>query len=181
MKQYVFEIVRQKWRILSVILTLLLLNVTLSIVVSSFQLTSLADLQAKWSNLRRQAAGAGQVDASTLHQQAAADLEKLKARIPEKKLFARVLSDLLEAATSSAVEISTINYKPVQIKDEALLSYQLTFSVTGGYAAVKSYLSDLQKNQELIVVDTVSFSNSDLYVENVVMDLHITIYLREGA
>jgi type IV pilus assembly protein PilO len=88
---------------------------------------------------------------------------------------------LLEAAASSAVEVGAISYKPVSIKEEALLSYQLSFSVSGRYAAVKSYLSDLQKNPELIVVDTVSFSNSDLFVENVVMALHITVYLREGA
>jgi hypothetical protein len=57
----------------------------------------------------------------------------------------------------------------------------LSLSVSGGYAAVKSYLSDLQSNPELIVVDTVTFSNSDLFVENVVMDLHLTVYLREGV
>ncbi len=45
--------------------------------------------------------------------------------------------------------------------------------------AVKSYLFDLQNNQELIVVDSVSFSNKDLYSENVVMDLRVTVYLRE--
>jgi type IV pilus assembly protein PilO len=181
MKQYVIEIVRQKWRLLSIILFLLLLNVMFSVMVSAYQLPSLAELQTKWSNLRRQTARTGQVDAATLYQQGSADLEKLKARIPEKREFARILSELLESAASSAVEVGAISYKPVSIKEEALLSYQLSLSVTGRYAAVKSYLSDLQKNPELIVVDTVSFSNSDPLVENVVMALHITVYLREGA
>lgn len=181
MKQYVFEIVRQRWRFLCVIMSLLLLNVTLGAVVSSYQLPSLADLQTRWSNLRRQAARAGQVDAATLHHQGSADLEKLKVRIPEKREFARVLSEIYESAASSAVEVGAISYKPVLIKEEALLSYQLSFSVDGGYAAVKSYLSDLQKNPELIVIDTVTFANSDLFVENVVMDLRITVYLRGGA
>lgn len=181
MKQYMFEIIRQKWRLLGVILFLLLLNVTLGVVVSAFQRPSLADMQTKWSNLRRQSAQVGLADAATLHKQGAVDLEKLKERIPEKRQFARVLSDLLEDAASSAVEVGPISYKPVQIKEEALLSYQLSFSVSGGYAAVKSYLSDLQKNPELIVVDTVVFSNSDPFVEKVLMDLKLTIYLREGA
>lgn len=181
MEQYVIEIVRQKWRLLTVILFLLLLNVALTVLVSAYQLPYLVDLQTKWSNLRRQTVRAGQVDAMTLYQQGSTDLEKLKARIPVKREFARVLSELLEAAASSAVEVGTISYKPVPIKEEALLSYQLTLSVSGGYAAVKSFLADLQKNPELIVVDSVAFSNSDLFVENVVMDLHITVYLREGA
>lgn len=181
MKRYAFEIIRQKWRLLSIVLFLLLLNVTLGFVVSAYQRPSLADMQSKWNNLRRQAAQAGLVDAATLHRQGAADLEKLKTRIPEKRQFARVLNDLFEAAASSDVEVGPLSYKPAPIKEEALLSYQLSFSVSGGYAAVKSYLSDLQKNPELIVVDTVAFSNSDLFAENVVMDLKLTIYLREGA
>lgn len=181
MKQYLIEIVSQKWRILLVIISLLLINVILSIVISVYQRPALTELQTTWNNLRRKAAGTSQVDVATLHRQGSEDLEKLKLRIPEKREFARVLSDLYEYASSSAVEIDTISYKPVIIKEEKLLSYQLTFSVSGSYAAVKSYLADLQKNSELLVVDTVSFSNSDLFIENVKMDLHLTVYLREGA
>ncbi|MDD2308731.1 MAG: type 4a pilus biogenesis protein PilO [Desulfuromonadaceae bacterium] len=181
MKQLIFEIVRQKWRFLSIILILLLLNMILAVVVSTYQLPVLADLQTKWGSLRRRVAGAGQMDPAALYQQGSADLETVKGKIPEKREFARVLSDLLEAAASSGVEVGAISYKPQQVKEEALLSYQLSFSVSGGYAAVKSYLADLQGNPELIVVDTVSFSNSDPFVENVVMALHITVYLREGV
>lgn len=181
MKQYAVEIIRQKWRLLSVIMILLLLNVALGIVVSAYQLPSLADLQIKWSDLRRQTARAGMADGATLHQQGSADLKTVKMRIPEKREFARVLSELLESAASSAVEVGTISYKPVQIKEESLLSYQLSLSANGRYAAVKSYLSDLQNSRELIVVDSVAFSNSDPFVEDVVMNLRITVYLREGA
>lgn len=181
MKQYVLEIVRQKWRLLSIILTLLLLNVALGFIISAYQIPLLADLQMKWNSLRRQVALAGKVDAATLHQQGSADLEKLMAKIPAKREYARVLSDLMEAASVSAVEVGTISYKPMPIKEETLLSYQLSLSVRGSYAAVKSFLSDLQENPELIVVDSVVFSNSDLFIENVVMDLRVTVYLREGA
>lgn len=181
MKQYIFEIVRQKWRLLSIILSLLFLNAILGVVVSAYQQPSLMERHTKWSDLRRQTTRAGQADAAVLYRQGAADLEKLKARIPEKRKFASVLSELIEAAASSAVEVGAISYKPEQIKEEPLLSYQLSLSVSGRYASVKSYLSDLQNNQELIVVDSVAFSNSDLYGENVVMDLHVTVYLREGA
>jgi hypothetical protein len=55
MKQYFFEIVRQKWRLLMVILFLLLFNITLGIVVSAYQLPSLINLQIKWSDLRHKA------------------------------------------------------------------------------------------------------------------------------
>ncbi len=181
MKQYLIEIIRQKWRLLIVILTLLLFNTVLGYVVSAYQLPSVADLQIKWNDLRRQEANAGKVDAATLFHQGTADLEKLKAHIPEKREFAKVLNDLYETAASSDVEIRSLSYTPTQIKEEALYSYKLTLSVSGSYAAVKSCLSDLQNNQKLLVVDSVTFSNGDPFVENVVMNLNITVYLREGV
>ena len=181
MKQYALEIVRQKWRLLGTILVLLLLNVAFVIMVSAYQAPALLELHTKWNSARRQITRSGQVDATLLHKQSSADLEKLMAKIPEKRHFARVLSELLEDAASSAVGVGTISYKPLQLKQEALLSYQMTLSVTGGYAAVKSFLSDLQNKPDLIVVESVSFSNNDPLVENVVMDLHITIYLRENV
>lgn len=181
MKELIIEIARQKWRLISIIAFLLLLNVILTVVAATYQRPRLAQLQSKWTELRRSVSAAGKVDVATLHQQGTADLRALDAMIPEKRQFARVLSVFIEAATNSAVEMGAITYRPVPIKDQKLLSYQLSLSVNGTYAAVKSYLSDLQKNRELLVVDSVSFSNSDLFIENVVMDLKITIYLREGV
>ena len=181
MKELVFEIARQKWRQLSIILALLLINILLVAVMYAYQMPSISELQTEWGELRRKVAQAGQVDAAILHRQGAADLEKLKLRIPQKREFARLLSGLLESAEESGVEVGAISYKPVQIKEESLLSYQLSLPVSGSYAAVKSYLADLQKIRELIVVDMVTFSNSDMLVENVVMDLRISVYLREGA
>jgi type IV pilus assembly protein PilO len=181
MNQYILEIVRQKWRHLSIVLFLIILNVIMTVFVSAFQIPSLADLQTNWSNLRNQSARSGKVDAATLYQQGAVDLEKLNSRIPKKREFARVLSELFESASSNAVVVGTITYKPVEIKEEALLSYQLSLSLSGSYAAVKSFLADLQNNPDLLVIDTAAFSNNDLFVENVVMNVQITVYLREGA
>lgn len=181
MKQLVFEIIRQKWQLLTAITVLLLLNVLLGLVISFYQLPALADMQDSWNKLRNQSYKSRQMDTESLYRQGIADLETIKGRIPQKREFARVLSDLFEAAESSAVEVGAITYKPLQIKEEPLLSYQLSLSVTGSYAAVKSYLADLQNSKELIVVDSVAFSNTNPLEENVIMNLHISVYLREGA
>ena len=76
-----------------------------------------------------------------------------------------------------------VSYKPQTVKGQDLLAYGITMSVSGSYAAVKSFLGDLQRNNELIVVDGISMANSDLFEENVVMEVHVSIYLqsREGA
>lgn len=180
MKLILLEIIRQKRFVLLLALALIVVNVTL-MVVASYQEPALAASRSKWSELRNLSARAGHADSSALYRRGMADLEKLSARIPPKREFARVLSDLLETASDNGVATSTISYKPLLIKDEALLSYQLSLTVNGDYAAIKSYLSDLQQNAELLVIDDVSLANGDLFVENVVMNIKITVYLREGA
>ena len=181
MNQMVAEILRQKRVLLGTVLLLLLLNIVLGVVIFSYQNPALAAVQLKWSEVRRRTAIGEHVDAASLYRQGSADLEKLKLKIPPKRDFARVLSDLLEMASSSAVSMGTMSYKPVPVAEEGLYCYQLSLSVSGGYAAVKSYLADLQKNPELVVIDSISLANSDPYVEQVVMDLRIAVYLREGA
>lgn len=181
MNQILLEIVRQKKITLLSVLVLLIANVALMVVIASYQEPELVTTRNRWNELRSMAARAGKADAATLYRQGAADLEKLNTRIPLKREFARVLSDIIEIAIDNGVTTGAISYKPVPVKDEALLSYQLTFPVAGDYAAVKSCLSDLQRHHELLVVEGVTFSNSDLFEEKVVMNLNLTVYLREGA
>lgn len=181
MKMMLLEIIRQKRLALLLSLSLLLANVALMVVLTSYQEPALVSSRSKWSELRNKVARAGRADASELYRRGKSDLEKLGTRIPPKREFARVLNDLLDATSNSGVVMGTISYKPLTIKDEGLLSYQLSFSVRGDYAAVKSCLADLQQNPELVVVDNVTLTNSDLFEEKVVMNLNITVYLREGA
>ena len=181
MKMIILEIIRQKKTVLLAVLSLIVLNIALVTVIASYQEPALALSRSKWSELRSLVARTGHADAAALHRQGVADLEKLNTMIPQKREFARVLSDLLESASNSGAVTGAISYKPVPIKDEDLLSYQLSLSVSGDYAALKSYLSDLLQYPELMVVDGLSFSNNDFFEENISMNLNITVYLREGA
>lgn len=181
MNQILIEILRLKKVSIAIIFVLILLNLALMVLINYYQSAGLVAAQNRWNDLRRKAASVGRADSSAMYRQGLSDLEKLRARIPAKREFARLLSDLLEGAAGSGVSVGSISYKPSILKDESLFSYQLTYQVAGGYAAIKSYLADLQKNPELIVVDDIALTNSDPFVENVVMDLHITVYLQGGA
>lgn len=181
MNQLVMEIYREKKTSIILILVLIMMNVALMLLISYYQEPLLADAQSRWSELRRRTASGGRGDATSLYRQGTSDLEKFMAKIPAKREFARVLSDLLEKASTSSVIVGKISYKPVVVKETGLLSYQLSYSVNGGYAAVKSYLADLLNNPEIVVVENVEFSNNDLFVENVEMNLRITVYLQGGA
>lgn len=180
MNQIIIEIIRRKKALLVLVLALILANIALMVVVS-FQEPELTASRSKWSELRGLVARTGHVDTATMYQQGIKDLEKLDSRIPPKREFGRVLSELIETASDNGVVSGPLSYKPLSIKDESILTYQLTYSVSGDYASTKSYLSDLLQNRELVVVDSVSMSNGDSMTENVVMNLNVTVYLREGA
>jgi type IV pilus assembly protein PilO len=181
MRDAILEMVRRKMRLLIAIALLALLTVALFIVVDGYQVPRIAAAQMKWSDLRRQVAVSGRGDITNTYKQGKIDLETLRGRIPPKRQFPRLLGDILEQAVSSGVTTGPITYKPRVIKDEGLMAYELAMSVNGRYAAIKSFLADLRKFRELVVVDDFSLINSDVFEENVTMDLHVTIYLREDA
>ena len=183
MNQVLQELYRQKKNTLIAVLVLLVLNIGFYAVTAGYLEPAVISSQASWSDLRKRVAVAGKADVATVYRQGVADLKKLAERIPAKRQFPRLLGDILDAAASSGVVTGNVSYKPQAVKDRDLLAYGITMSVGGSYAAVKSFLGDLQKNSEMLVIDSVSLSKSDLYEENVVMDLRLTVYLqgKEGA
>jgi Tfp pilus assembly protein PilO len=181
MNQLILEIAGQRRRILAAVLVLLLLNIAVLVVLKGYLASGISDAQTKWSDLRRRVAVAGQNDASVIYRRGKADLEQLRTRIPHKNEFPRLLGGIFDTAASDSVRVVTVNYKPALVKEDAtLLSYGISLAVSGSYAAVKNFLADMQKQGELIVIDNMTMANSDPYEENVVMDLRLTVYLREA-
>ena len=181
MNQVILEIARQRRRILAAILVLLLLNIAALVFLKGYLASAVSDAQAKWSDLRRRAAVAGQNDASTIYRRGKADLEQLKTHIPHKNQFPRLLEGIFDTAASDSVRLGAVSYKPSVVKgNSALLTYGITLSANGSYAAVKNFLADMQKSGELIVIDGMTMANSDPYEENVTMDLRLTVYLQEA-
>jgi len=175
------EIARQKkWQLIATALSLLL-NIGLLVWIDGYQFPAISAARPKWNELRRSLAVAGRESVENRFKQGQADLETLQVRLPLKRQFPRLLGDLIDSAASSGVVVGAITYKPQAIKDEHLLAYSVTIGVSGRYAAIKSFLADQLHNRELLVVDDISLTNSDPFEENVTMDLHLTIYLREGA
>jgi len=184
MTQALLELIRQKKRTLIAALVLLLLNIGLYAVTAGYLEPKIVVSQASWNDLRQRVTVAGRADVATVYRRGVDDLKKVMTLVPVKRQFPRVLGDILDAAASSGVVTGNVSYKPQVVKDrDDLLVYGVSMAVGGSYAAVKSFLADLQKNDEMVVIDSVSLSKSDLYEENVVMDLRLTVYLqgKEGA
>ena len=181
MIQALLEVLGQKKYLVIAIGVALLLNIILYAVIRGYQSPAISQAQAKANELKHRVALAGPGDVNTVYRQGKIDLEALQKMIPTKREFPGVLGDILDAAASSGVKMGNMTYKPQAIKDQNLLAYSVNTSVGGTYAAVKSFLADLQKNRKLVVIDTVLLTNSDPYEENVTLDLRLTVYLREAA
>lgn len=183
MKQAILEHIRQYRKLLIAAGILLVLNIAVQAFVSYYLNPKVVSSQVAWNDLRQRIAVAGRADVQTVYLRGLDDVKKLTERIPVKRQFPRVLGDILDAAASSGVATGGVSYRAQPVKEEDLLTYSVSMNVLGGYAAVKSFLSDLQKMHEMVVVEGVNLSNADLFEENVSVDVKLTVYLqgREGA
>lgn len=184
MKAALLELIRQKRRTLIVLGVLLGLTVLLSLVNRFYLEPAVIASQASWNELRQKVAAAGKADVETIYRRGVDDLKKMEALVPLKRQFPRVLGELLDSAASNGLSTGAVSYKPQVVKGQSdMLVYGLSMSVSGSYAAVKSFLADLQQFEEIVVIDGISLTNGDPYEENVVLDVKASIYLRnrEGA
>ncbi|OGT98897.1 MAG: hypothetical protein A2079_00240 [Geobacteraceae bacterium GWC2_48_7] len=175
------EILRQKKRLIIPLAVLLLLNVTLLLIAGIYQDPLLTTLGTRLTELRGQVAAAGNRDIATVYRQGKTDLETLLQIVPLKRKFPVVLGEIMEAAHNEGVATGNVTYKPSAVKDENLFSYNITMTVSGNYAELKSFIANLQQIRQLVVVDQIAMSNTNPFAESINMELRLTVYLREGA
>ena len=175
------EIFVQKRTTVMALVALLLTAVALSSFDRFYLAPQASEAQNKWSKLRGQVAAAGKNDASSIYGQGRTDLTTLKSHIPARRDFPVLIGKIREMAAASNVTTGDITYKPATVKEVSLLSYSVSLAASGSYAAVKSFLSDIMGMKELLVIESVTFSNSDMFADHVSMDLKLTLYLQEGT
>jgi type IV pilus assembly protein PilO len=156
---------------------LILINIGLYIYFSAYLEQRVAFLQNKWSEKRLLAAEGAVTDAAAVYRQGTADLTAWRARIYPKKEFARFIGELFETATNNTLKVGTITYKPQPIKGEDLLAYSIGFNVSGKYAAIKSFIADIERLREIAVIDNISL-NGKATEESIEMRLQLTAYFR---
>lgn len=163
------------------IFVLVLINIGGYICSSAYLEQRVAFLQNKWSEKRLLAAGGAVMDAPAVYRQGTADLAAWRARIYPKKEFARFIGELFENATNNSLKVGAITYKPQLIKGEDLLAYSIGISVSGKYAAIKSFIADIERLREIAVIDNLSL-NGKATEESIDMKLQLTAYFRvEGS
>jgi type IV pilus assembly protein PilO len=159
------------------ILVLLLANLGLYIYYAYFLEPRVAGLQTRWAEKRLQAAAGSTLDAAAVYRQGKADIAEFRSRIPLKKGFAAFIGGLFETATDNSLQIGTITYRPSQLKGENLIAFSIGFNVSGKYAAIKSFIADIEGMREIAVIDNISLSgkSDEEYVD---LRLQMTTYFR---
>lgn len=159
------------------IAVLAVMNIGLFAYSSAYLEPSLTGLQRRWSEMRLEAAAGAFLDPASVYRQGTADLEKWRARISPKKEFASFIGELFETASNNTLRVGAITYKPGPVKGEDLLAYTIGFNVSGKYAAIKSFIADIEKLKEIAVIDNISL-NGKSEEESVDMRVQMTAYFR---
>lgn len=160
---------------------LLLINGALSLFINNIQSPSLLAAQTRWNKLRQQAALMGKMDVNSIYKKSITDLGIIRTKIPLRRQFPKVLADIFEKASFHKVSVGKTTYKALVSKEQNLLPHEISLTVNGNYIQIKSFLTELLETDEMLVVDSLSLVNKDIYEEKITMDLRLTAYLREGA
>jgi len=175
----IFAVRRRAFVLLAVVA---LADLALVLYLSVWQKPALERTLSEWSAKRDAAARGTERSAGLRYREAERDLAKLQERFIPKKEFAGFLSDLFGIAKGNSLRLNGISYKPGVIKDEGLVTYGLSFTVTGKYAAVKSFVADLVRLPKMVTLDSISLGNSSKTEEIVDLKVQLTVYLKpEGA
>jgi type IV pilus assembly protein PilO len=171
------QIIKARRNIFIFIFILIMINIGLYLYSSTYLEPHLVDLQKKWSDKRLLAAGGPVVDATVVYRHGISDLATWRERIYPKKDFARFIGELFETATNNTLKVGAITYKPEPVKDEKLIAYTIGFNVSGKYAAIKSFIADIERFKEIAVINNISL-NGSATEESVDMKLQLTAYFR---
>jgi len=174
------EIVSMQSKAFIVIGVLLLLNLCLYLYSAVYQLPRIERLQSNWFEKRKAMTDGTALDISAEYRKGEEDLKAWRARILPKKKFPGFIGNLFDLAEDNSLAIKGISYKSTELKNESLAAYTIDFSVSGKYAAVKSFISDIQRLHEMITIDNVSLSSGKNTEDSVALKMQMTVYLRTG-
>lgn len=173
------QILQLKKRPLLALLVLLLIAVALQIFITQYQDKRIEQLSVEWVKHREEEQrGAALADRGTLYKNGLADLAKFRERVYPKAQFARFIGELYDIAARDSLELTAITYKPSLIKEEQLISYAMTLTVSGKYPNLKKFIRDLGTSGNLLTIDSVAMTASGTAPDAVQLQILITSFFK---
>lgn len=178
----ILEIVRQRWRLVLAASLCVVAAIGFTMFRFGWQEPRLSSLRGEWFQKRAQAGGVMRSPVES-YRQGKADLATVYGQIPAKQDFVKVLGELYELAGNNRVSLGAVTYKLQSVKDVPLQAYELTVNTAGSYAGVKSFISDIEHMEEMVVINGfVVTGGKDEMGQAVDVRLTLTAYFRtEGA
>lgn len=178
--QMLRDMIEARFKSFAFLAFLVLLAFGCQIYLSTWQRPALEKAQVEWFAKREALAKGETLADSTRYRNGVRDIEALEARLVPKKDLAALLSQVYDTAKGNSVSLARISYQPASEKDQVgqILPYGVSFTVSGKYASVKSFLSDLVRYRELLTVDGVSLSNQSQTEESITLNIQATVFLK---
>lgn len=177
------QILQLRKRALLALALLLAVAVGLQLFISFYQNPRVEKLNAEWLQLREQEVrGVALQDRDSLYRNGLTDIAKVRAAIYPKSQFARFIGELYEMTFKNGLELNSITYKPELAKEDDLLKYTLTLSVSGTYNQLKRFIYDLGAGKSnLLVIDSMAIATSGAAGESVQLQLALTSWFTMEA
>ena len=176
------DIIEARRKSFGLLALIALVDLALILYLSLWQDPALEKTQKEWFAKRDAAVRGVDRGVTARYRDAERDLDLFQGRLIGKKDFAGFLSELFAIAKTNSVPIKGITYKSAAIKDQGLVYYVISFSVTGKYASVKSFIADLARFPKMVTLDAISLGNSSPTEESVNLNVQMTVFLKpEGA
>lgn len=109
------------------------------------------------------------------------DLDLFRAAIPEKSQLTGLIAELFSMAGNAGLTIDRIDYNPKPVEAEDLLSYSLTFNVSGDYGQIKKFIFLIEHSTRLIAIEQLGLNAPrEAATKNISLRLGLTTYFRTG-
>jgi len=181
--QILRDIIAARGRTLAFLAFLLLLATAVQLYLSLWQRPALEKVQMEWFAKRDAIAKGETLGDATRYHNGMRDLAEFQKRLVPKERFPALMSQLYDSARNNSLSLKGVTYKPGMVKGEKqIVTYGVSFTVSGSYASVKKFIADLLRYKELVTVDSIALGNQSSTEETVNLRVQTTVYLKtEGA
>lgn len=167
------------------VLLLVLFTGSIALFVVNQQLISpgVAALERDYIDLQQRSKQARQLKAAadnpmSVYQRGKADLDRFMAMIPAQQQFTALVAELFKMSEAAGLEISSVNYQPKELKDQQLLQYGLSFSVTGQYAQLKKFIAQIETSNRIVAIESIALRGKPEDDRGVSLQLQLVTFFK---
>ena len=172
------QIMVMRKKTLFAIAALFAVALSFQLFLNLYQNPGVEKLQTEWMKLRElEGRGVLLQDRDALYRNGTSDLARFRERVYPKSQFARYIGELYDLGAKNGLEIESITYKPSLNKDDKLLSYALTLTVSGKYPQLKRFIHGLGTHGNIQVINSISMVAANTPTDAAVqLQLQMTSY-----